>query len=222
MEKDPNDMDIGDLDYYRDMIENGSIEDQYIATNWFRRVLSIETDPPIDEVLQSDVVRIFIVFLQKDDNLEIQFEAAWALTNICSGQSEHVKYVVDNGAVPYLVRLLASSHEDIREQACWALGNIAADSIICRDIVILAGAVPALVALCEGFEDAEARQSFVRVVMWAISNMCKDKPAPALSTTSILLPALAQHVDTTDIASVADACWALSYISDGAEDSEER
>eukprot|EP00898_Chlorokybus_atmophyticus_P004637 jgi/Chlat1/5174/Chrsp33S05153 len=205
------------LESLPDMVRGVYSEDPQMmleATQQFRKLLSIERSPPIEEVIKAGVVPRFVQFLQANEFPQLQFEAAWALTNIASGTSDHTGVVIDHGAVPILVQLLMSQNDDVREQAVWALGNIAGDSPKCRDLVLSHGALqPLLSQLSEN-----SKITMLRNATWTLSNFCRGKPQPSFEQSKPALPALKWLIESNDEEVLTDACWALSYLSDGTND----
>ncbi|CAI4210226.1 unnamed protein product [Parascedosporium putredinis] len=154
---------------------SNEIDQQIKATTKFRKLLSKERNPPSRSL--------------------VQFEAAWALTNIASGSASQTQVVIEAGAVPIFVELLSSHEPDVREQAVWALGNIAGDSPHCRDYVLTCGALKPLLTLL-----GDSRKlSMLRNATWTLSNFCRGKaPQPDWATISPALPVLAKLVYSLD------------------------
>uniref|UniRef100_A0A1W7RAB0 Importin subunit alpha n=1 Tax=Hadrurus spadix TaxID=141984 RepID=A0A1W7RAB0_9SCOR len=196
-------------------IQSDNPEIRLQATQSSRRILSRERNPPIDSLIQAGVLPTFVEFLSVDENPSLQFEAAWTLTNIASGNSEQTQSVVAAGAVQPFIKLLSSPHVNVCEQAVWALGNIAGDGATLRDFVIHHGIIPPLLKLIK----PDIPIPFLRNVAWTMSNLVRNKsPPPSFEVIKACLPALAQLIYHSDEEVVADACWALSYISDGSQE----
>ncbi|CAA7398355.1 unnamed protein product [Spirodela intermedia] len=192
-------------------LRSNDVRLQLKATMLFRKLLSSDRNPPIAPVIQSGVVPRFVEFLTREDCPELQFEAAWALTNIASGTPEDAKVVIDNGAIPIFVRLLSSPNEDVREQTAWALGNVAGDSPENRDVVLGYGAVTALLSQL----NENSRPGMIRNTTWALSTLCRGKPQPSSETTNAILSALERLIHSDDEEVLTNACWALYFLSDG-------
>ncbi|XP_011158592.3 importin subunit alpha [Solenopsis invicta] len=188
---------------------------QLTAIQTCRKLLSRERDPPINDMIEGGIVPLCIKFLDNDDNISLQFEVTWVLTNIASGTSVQTQNVVKHGAVPKLVKLLQSASPMVAEQAVWALGNIAGDGPYARDLVLGHDALPRLVDLIK----PDTPMTFTRNIVWTLSNLCRNKnPSPSFELIRPLLPVFNRLLSYTDRDVLADTCWALSYLTDGTND----
>ncbi|KAM7541731.1 hypothetical protein Aperf_G00000006345 [Anoplocephala perfoliata] len=192
------------LDYSR-IAANLSSEDAKLAAEAAmncRKVLSKLRNPPIDDFVNLGAHKGLIQLLDADDN-NVVFDAAWALTNIASGESKHTKAVVEYGAVPKLILLLDHCDTRIAEQSVWALGNIAGEGASYRDMLIQEGVV-------------EPSLRIVSNVAWVLSNLCRNNnPSPPRATILELIPVfveLFKYPDSKDV--IIDTAWAISYITD--------
>lgn len=192
-----------------------SEEEQLQIVVKIRQLLSRPINPLLDDVVTAGFVPLAVSILNTTYNSSIIFEATWALTNIASGTSYHTQAIVDADGVPVLLRLVVSDNVLVMEQALWAIGNIAGDGPATRDMLIALGAMETLLAIIntEGIS-----QVMLKNCTWGIANLCRGKnPAPAYAKVAPALPVMCRLLYLDDHEILADACWCVSYLSDGGE-----
>jgi importin subunit alpha-1 len=196
---------------------------QYEAVVMLRKLLSAQDNPPINRVIESAVCKKLLLLMQNFDNHHMQYECAWALTNVCSGTAEQTNHIVELQGIQQFIKLLESPHVELVDQAVWALANIAGDCTELRDLVISCDCVQ---ALCKVAKRHVARSTDKNVttlmenVTWAFSNMVRGKPQPDWEQVKDCLPILVGLMRTYPYNKtlLADACWALSHCSDDSDD----
>ena len=100
-----------------------------------RKMLSFPTNPPIQEIIDYNLVSDFINLLN-NSYPEFQYEALWCLTNIASGTSDQANTIIVKGGLNQIIPLVDSSIEELQNQAVWTIGNLAGDSIKSREQII--------------------------------------------------------------------------------------
>jgi hypothetical protein len=138
-------------------------------------------------------------FLSEADS-RCRFDAAWCLTNLACGATEHARAVLQSG--PALIALLSGADALLQEQAAWALGNVAGDAHELRLVLCRNGAVRPLLDLLRS-----RRLTVARTAAWALSNLCVCDAA-AVDARS-LVSALAEHGDA---AVAAELLWVAAAV----------
>jgi len=199
------------------LTSNGPLCKKLNCLKYGRKMLSSRKSAPIDDFIKAGILPLLVDFLTPkfDDKTDYQYECAWILTNIASGSSDNTNAIVNVGVVPLLVNLLKSSDVRVMEQAVWALGNIAGDGPNLRDIVLSQGIIPILIKLLEKNIEKTARKN----IAWTISNLCRGKnPSPDFSYILPCVPILIGLLSYPDPQVISNACWALSYLTDGSNE----
>ena len=119
-----------------------------LACVGLRKLLSIEVNPPIQAVIDANLIPVFIQLLHHQIP-KFQFEAAWCLTNIATGTTDNVHNLIEKDVLKHFIELLSSPHIEVVEQAIWGIGNIAGDNHLTRDCVINSGALEKISSLLQ-------------------------------------------------------------------------
>lgn len=202
--------DLSELYQLVSAINSDDRAQQHYGIIGLRKVLSNEQGPPIQPIIDANLVPKLIQFMNNDQEPHLQLEAAWALTNIASGTTQQTQSIIDKGGIPAFISLLKCQRIEVAEQAIWAIGNIAGDSYIFRDMILNWNGLDPLLNIV----NTTTNKAIIKHGTWAISNLCRGKPLPDLELVAKATPTMAAVLlRETDIDVLTDAAWALSYLS---------
>lgn len=188
---------------YCSLVSSNDVTEQHDGVTRFRKILSGErtTNPPSDRVIGCGIMPRIISFLEVGYHMEIQKEACWTISHLACADGDHIgAYLVSNGVIPLLVKLLVSAtgnaKERLRETVLSCIGNLSAYTNECRDLLLQSGIlVPILTQLgmelqiAEGASMDNGRVAVVKpntspslatmtFLSWSFDNLAKGEPAP--------------------------------------------
>jgi importin subunit alpha-6/7 len=59
-----------------------------------RKIISVEHQPPIQTVIDAKLIPVFIEMSKQNIYPQLQLEATWILTNVCSGTTDQCESVI--------------------------------------------------------------------------------------------------------------------------------
>ena len=206
------------------VMNTDSLNTQLEGVRGVRLLLSMEREPPTLRIMRSGAVPKIINFMftdekdkecrsqQSDIKKKIQFEAAWAITNICAGTSHCTTTMVKLGAIKAFVDLLRNAESpEMAEQAVWGLGNILGEGKKFKDEILSSGVIKDFVQIIN--DSSNVKTVVLTNAMWALSNFCRCAKLE-LAQISFLIPAITKLLRETKCdALIPDSLWCLAYIS---------
>eukprot|EP01084_Bolivina_argentea_P060591 110690_1 len=165
---------LHNLSTYISQIKSSDCLAQMHGTMSIRILLSSpKVEPPYGSIMSADIVPLLLSFFKHDKNEKLQFEAAWAVTNLCSATTEVCNFVCQHNAIRAFEHLLTTTkHFEIMEQAVWGLGNIAGESQSLRNMILKDGIFEFLLERAEQFLQSK-HYTLCRNAVWCLSNLIR-------------------------------------------------
>lgn len=189
-------------------IETDDLLQQHYGLIGLRKILSMKTHQPIQEVLDNQAFFKIFKMAQDNVNLHLQLEATWVLVNLASGTSEQTNSLIQKNVIELFVKLIQSPYPQIQEQAIWGIGNIAGDCPAFRTKVVQAKAPEALLELM----NRNTNQVIFGLIVWTFSNICRLRPSGErfTQTTRNMINVLKEAFkNSNDIVTVQDSLFGL-------------
>lgn len=201
---------ISNLNDYIDQIQSLDKKQNLSGIKAIRKILS-NLDTPITKIIKAGVLPLIIPKLYYDDCPQIQYECAWAITNMCIGKKKNIEALINAGCLQGLSYLLSSEIDELKEQAIWAIGNLASDSLVYRDAVLESGVLEKIIRITM---DA-MKLSTIRQGCWTLSTIFRISPVP-IRYVSDFMPVIGKCImmykELNEL--IVEVLWATSKITE--------
>jgi len=197
----------------------GTEEQQQHAAAACRRLLTRPVDPPVQSVIDAELLPCFVRLLATSSNQEVRVNAAWVITNIAAGSRAQTLEVFDSGALPVLVSLLNTNQGLLLlSLVALAVANITRDV---RDDVLNSGAIEPVLLLLDHHLDSNDEickdGSPYCELLDLLCQLCRGTPRPPLDRVERALPLLVRiGQKSRNEVVLVHVCWALeSFFVEG-------
>lgn len=110
--------------------------------------------------------------LSSHESPQVRLEAWWSLANLAVGSSGECGHLTKGGVIPCFLRSLKEKEPTLIEQGVWGIGNLCVDSVLFRDSILEADGIALLLQVAKNINNIR----LLRVVTWALVNLCRGKP----------------------------------------------
>ena len=153
-----------------------------------RKLLSLEEDPPIQQILESGVIKTLINIIETSKDQLLRAEAIWGLVNAARGNSEQIDFLAQKKVPELFIKALEDNLYMVK-QAVWGVSNLAANSVSKRNQLLDLGGMGLVVKVYRRIKDQGIKfYGFVDEVIWSASNLCRLRPSPHYSKIIEALP----------------------------------
>ena len=191
---------------------HGTPDQQYHAAIACRSLLTRTRNPPLQSVIDAELLPSFVQLLASSSNPTVQVDAAWVITNGAAGSRTQTLDVCDSGALPVLVSLLnVNQGLLLLSLVALALANIAREV---RDDVLDSGVIAPLLGLLDDHlttnDEVCKPASPYSELLDLLCQLCRGTPRPKLELVESALPVLV-HIGQKSRNEVVlvHVCWAL-------------
>uniref|UniRef100_A0A1X7TZR6 IBB domain-containing protein n=1 Tax=Amphimedon queenslandica TaxID=400682 RepID=A0A1X7TZR6_AMPQE len=192
-------------------VYSDNIDEQYQAISHIRKLISVEEDPPISDVIRIGVVPKLIQNLDHSLPPAIQAQCCWTLSNFCRGKTPPPNDAIVFKCLPFLPQLIYCEEAEILSDVCWSISFLCEGNNERIQRIINCGVVKRLVELL-----MHPTVGVITPSLRAIGNILTgDDVQTQFVINCSALPALQLLLDHPVSSIRKEACWAISNMTAG-------